>query len=101
MKKKQDEWKNYIKMAKKRVNGNTNKGCEAIYLNAEPMPESEIKKWNQIIAEIVASDEFVYDPIGKMIDREKYDRMTNESKGKYVLDLSKIYLRLRDRLKNK
>ena len=96
--KKREEWKKYIKMAKSRINGDRNDN-EIIFVNDEALSSDELLKWNQIISEIVASDVFVCNPIGQMIDHNKYEKMTEANKNKYIMDLSEIYLKIRKNIK--
>ena len=49
------------------------------------------------VREMLSGDECVIDPIGRLIDRDRFDEMTFEEKNRYVLELSKIYIRLKDR----
>ena len=49
------------------------------------------------VREMLSGDECVIDPIGRLIDRTRFDRMTFAEKNRYVFELSKIYVRLKDR----
>lgn len=50
-----------------------------------------------IVKEALSSDECVLDPIGRLIDWDRFDKMDAAERSRYVLDLSKIYIRLKDR----
>ena len=49
------------------------------------------------VREMLSSDECVIDPIGRLIDRDQFARMDFVERNRYVLELSKIYIRLKDR----
>ena len=56
------------------------------------------------VREMLSGDECVIDPIGRLIDpigrlidKELFSQMDFTEKNRYVLDLSKIYVRLKDR----
>lgn len=97
----QNEWRKYIKMAKDRMREMSlvNKSIESdIYLDTEIVSAEDLKKFNRIVKEVVASSDFIYNPIGMMINQKKYDEMTEEKRNKYVMDLSEIYLTLRKKI---
>ena len=50
-----------------------------------------------IVRETLSADECVLDPIGRLIDWDRFDRMDPAARSRYVLELSKIYIRLKDR----
>ena len=50
-----------------------------------------------VVRETLSSDECVLDPIGRLIDWDRFDKMQEAERSRYVLELSKIYVRLKDR----
>ena len=50
-----------------------------------------------IVRETLSSNECVIDPIGRLIDWDRFDKMDQAERSRYVLELSKIYVRLKDR----
>jgi len=46
---------------------------------------------------MLGADECVIDPIGRLMDASAYERMSPTAKMRYVLELSKIYVRLKER----
>lgn len=101
MNKRTEEWKKYIKEAKIRLNQSRFQPVddEVFYLNSKKLTRQDIARLNSMIAEVLASDDFVYNPLGKMIDEEIYNELNDENKTKYILDLSSIYLTLRAKFK--
>lgn len=49
------------------------------------------------VREMLSVDECVLDPIGRLIDKKRFDCMTFSEKNRYVLELAKTYARLKDR----
>jgi len=49
------------------------------------------------VREMLSADECVIDPIGRLIDRKRFQRMSFPEKNRYVLELAKIYARLKER----
>ena len=49
------------------------------------------------VREMLSADECVIDPIGRLIDKARFGEMSFPEKNRYVLELSKIYVRLKDR----
>ncbi len=97
MNKRTDEWKKYVKEAKIRLNQSRFNPVddEVFYMNSQKLTKQDISRMNSIISEVVASDDFVSDPLGRLIENDVYNRLDNEAKTKYMLDLSSIYLALR------
>lgn len=50
-----------------------------------------------IVRETLSADECAVDPIGRLIDWDRFNAMDQAERSRYVLDLSKIYLRLQER----
>ena len=49
------------------------------------------------VREMLKTDECVIDPIGQLMDHRVYDKMSSTARIRYVLELSKIYVRLKER----
>ena len=49
------------------------------------------------VREMLTADECVMDPIGRLIDRKRFQKMTLPERDSYVLELAKIYARLKER----
>ncbi len=49
------------------------------------------------VREMLSADECVLDPIGRLIDKKRFDGMDFSEKNRYVLELAKTYARLKDR----
>lgn len=49
------------------------------------------------VADMLESDECILNPIGRLMDKVMYERMNQAERIKYVLDLSKLYIRLQTR----
>ena len=49
------------------------------------------------VREMLSVDECVLDPIGRLIDRGRFQKMDPVERDRYVLDLAKIYVRLKER----
>ena len=72
--------------------------AEIVPTNAEHgMDYAAEEELYAIVKEALSSNECVSDPIGRMIDWERFERMDQAERSRYVLDLSKIYVRLKDR----
>ena len=97
MNKRTEEWKKYVKEAKIRLNQSRFQPVddEVFYMSSKKLTKQDISRMNSIIAEVVASDDFVPNPLGMLIEQDVYNDLSNEGKTKYMLDLSSIYLSLR------
>ena len=49
------------------------------------------------VREMLSVDECVPDPIGRLIDKKRFDGMDFSERNRYVLELAKTYARLKDR----
>ena len=49
------------------------------------------------VRETLSSDECVMNPIGRLIDWARFEKMDQGERSAYVLELSKIYVRLKER----
>ena len=67
-------------------------------LNSDRLAYENEGRYRKIIEDILDSETIVYNPIGRMIDKEKFDNMTIADRERYVLVLSKIYLDLRGKI---
>ena len=61
------------------------------------IPYAEEEEMYAIVRETLSADECAIDPIGRLIDWDRFNAMDQAARSRYVLDLSKIYLRLQDR----
>ncbi len=50
-----------------------------------------------VVREMLSADECVIDPIGRLIDQNRFRAMTFAEQNRYVLELAKVYARLKDR----
>lgn len=101
---KSQEWKQYVREAKLRLNDMTSverkKEEEIFYLNTKRLTPQEVKRFEATVKEIVASDTFIEDPLGRMMNKEVFDLLSDGERMKYLLDLSTIYLKLRTKSEN-
>lgn len=49
------------------------------------------------VREMLSADECVLDPIGRLIDRGRFQKMSFPERDRYVLELAKIYAKLKER----
>ena len=49
------------------------------------------------VREMLFEDECVIDPIGRLMDKRVYAKLSSTARTRYVLELSKIYVRLKER----
>ncbi len=49
------------------------------------------------VREMLSADECVLDPIGRLIDRGRFQKMSFAERDRYVLELAKIYAKLKER----
>ena len=49
------------------------------------------------VCEILRADEFVINPIARLIDKTEYDNMDNEARQRYVLELAAKFRELKER----
>lgn len=74
---------------------------EVYFLNNKRMSRDQIKTLSQKINEIVQSDVFIYDPLNKLIlDHEEFKNLDEIGKQKYILDLSNIYIDIKNKCIN-
>ncbi len=68
---------------------------EGILLGREDVSRDE--QFYIKVCEILDDDEDVINPIGQLIDKEKYEQMDEGNRQRYVLELSKKFREMRDR----
>ena len=101
MNKENSELKRLAQSAKNRLKKGYWQGCAA----EESVPsraKSEIgyaaeEELYAKVREMLAVDECVLNPIGRLIDQKRFQRMDFSEKNRYVLELAKTYARLKDR----
>ncbi len=49
------------------------------------------------VREMLGENECVLDPIGRLMDQKIYEKMSPTARTRYVLELSKIYVKLKER----
>ena len=49
------------------------------------------------VREMLTENECVIDPIGRLIDRKRFRQMSFSERDRYILELAKIYARLKER----
>ena len=93
--------KNYVKAVKHRLNNNHYRYLDddVYYLCGEKLSPHRIMEINVAIGEIVASDDFVPDPRGRIVEKDRYANFTENQKMRYIFELSKIYLSIREKHK--
>lgn len=94
--KRSENYKNYVKEAKSRLSGNRETlGSEVYYLNSHKLTQEEINRINIIACEVAESEEYIGNPLGKLIKEDEFYSLSEEAKLKYILDLSEIYLKIK------
>lgn len=73
-------------------------GDDSFFLNNKRVSLTEIGRMREVTAEILASDSFI-NPIEKLIDQSEFERIDDEGKMRYILDLSSIYVCLKNSMK--
>lgn len=91
-----------IKAAKSRLKRMSlvQSGDDSLFLNCKKLPLSEVAKYRQIISEMLASEDFV-NPLEKLVTREDLRSLDEESKMRFLLDMSAIYVSLKNSMKQK
>lgn len=56
--------------------------------------EKEEKRVYAKIVEMNASGEAVFNPLGRLVESEKFDKMTSVQKERYILILSNTYIKM-------
>ncbi len=73
-------------------------GDDSIFLNGKKLPLSEVARYRQLIAEVLAEDEFI-NPLEILTDKKELSKMDEETKQRYLLNLSSVYLKLRNSMR--
>jgi len=72
---------------------------EVFYVNNRTLSRSEIEKMSNKVRAILSSEENVNNPLLQIIpNKDEYNNIDNEAKSKYILELSKIYTKLRKKI---
>lgn len=104
MSKKNIEGKKYILQAKRRLindeySGFNKENDETFFLNNKKIPKEKMTELNLIVDSIMSSDEFVYDPLSKLIiDEEEFNNLDETLKEKYLFELSELYVYLKNNI---
>ncbi|MBR1747959.1 MAG: hypothetical protein IJ735_07120 [Clostridia bacterium] len=101
--KKSVEAQRYILQAKRRLSEfdyDANPKDETrLYINNKKLSSDQIFVMRHIIEEIAASEDLVFDALGRLItDPTEFLRLTEAEKVKYMLDLSKVYSYLKSKI---
>lgn len=59
--------------------------------------DSQDEKLYEKVCNILESDELIINPIARLIDESEYEKMDNESKQRYVLELAAKFRELKER----
>ncbi len=70
-------------------------GDDSIFLNGKKLPLAEVARYRQLIAEVLAEEEFV-NPLEILTDKKELSKMDEVSKQRYLLNMSSIYIKLRN-----
>lgn len=101
MSKKYSDAKAYIMQAKKRLLNNeygqfAKDKYGVFYINNKRVTKVQLENMSAKIEEILASEEFVYDSLNKLImDEEEFYKLDDTGKMRYMLELSKVYASLK------
>lgn len=101
----------FFKMLKKRMQENNysqyaekmkeEKTGEVYFLNNKKMSRDQIKVLSVKVNEIVTSDDFILDPLNKLIlDYDEFINLDEVGKQRYILDLSNIYIDIKSKCIN-
>lgn len=66
----------------------------SVTVNSSEVKEEELYKK---VKDILDSEEFIINPIARLMDKSKYDSLSGEEKQLYVLELSKKFVELKER----
>lgn len=104
MARKYSEAKLYIKQIKKRLINNEYEQYATgkygvFYINNKRVTKGQLEDMSAKIVEILASEEFVYDPLNKLIvDKDEFKKLDESGKVRYMLELSRVYADLKKRI---
>lgn len=72
---------------------------EVYFLNNKRMSREQIKVLSGKINEILESDDFITDPLNKLIlDYDEFIKLDEIGKQRYILDLSNIYIDIKKKM---
>lgn len=103
MNRKNSAGKNYILQAKKRLLNDeysyiNKENDENLFLNNKKITRDEMTELNSIVEGIMASDEFVYDPLSQLIiDEQEFAGLSETLKEKYLFELSDLYIYIKNK----
>ncbi|HOO22897.1 MAG TPA: hypothetical protein PKY53_04375 [Clostridia bacterium] len=97
------EARNYFKQIKQRIANNEyrnyNFESEVFYVNNRRLTQDELEVMSNKVKEILASETSINDTLFRIIpDTEEYSRMDETAKTRYILELSKIYNKIKNKL---
>lgn len=97
------EARNYFKQIKQRIASNDYRGycfdTEAYYVNNRRLSQIELEIMSDKVKEILASEVSINDTLFRIIpDTEEYSRMDEIGRTRYILELSKIYNKIKTKL---
>lgn len=97
------EARNYFKQIKQRIVNNEyrnyNFESEVFYVNNRRLTQDELEVMSNKVKEILASETSINDTLFRIIpDTEEYSRMDETAKTRYILELSKIYNKIKNKL---
>lgn len=98
-----NEARSYFKQIKQRIVTNDYQsfsfGSEAYYVNNRRLTHEELEIMSDKVKEILASEESINDTLFRIIpDTEEYSRMDEIGRTRYILELSKIYNKIKTKL---
>lgn len=95
----EDLRKELVRRAKQRMLRGDYEAVAAAETNlAEDLTDDRIVKYADIVRNIKESEKFVVDPMRRMMDKNYYDRLDEDGKSRYILELSKIYCELKRKI---
>ena len=98
------EAKLYILQARKRLMNNSyeeyaKERYDVYFINNKKITKVQLEDMQAKVNEILASDDFVYDPLSKLIvDEKEFNALDDYAKVRYMLELSEIYARLKKKI---
>ncbi len=94
----------YILQARKRLMNNSyeeyaKERYDVYFINNKKITKVQLEDMQAKVNEILASDDFVYDPLSKLIvDEKEFNALDDYAKVRYILELSEIYVRLKKKI---
>ena len=98
------EAKLYILQARKRLMNNSyeeyaKERYDVYFINNKKITKVQLEDMQAKVNEILASDDFVYDPLSKLIvDEKEFNALDDYAKVRHMLELSEIYARLKKKI---